>query len=312
MGYRHNTFIHPIESSSYSIKLLLRFQSLPIPKIPANRYHRHAVTWVWAVLDINKCGYQTATKHRQQHLVVPEFVKAAIGIKIMAVFVLNIIQPPRGCRGSQHTMMHPHHRLIILADNIWKAWLIQPQKRNNRRGTKLPKIQARLFLRPVIHDAHRHILVGYLPIEVGDQVGGLNLPPRLVLRFIGEPDGLLKCHIATGVAYVPDNKSAGLGCVSFPGILVRTCPNNKTSFIVRYPSRQIAMDDTVNRRNVFIGAAVIAIRRNHLMPIGQWRTRQIVLAGKFLIFDAPINTTPKHDPQLKHVLGGCVIHSPPS
>lgn len=99
MGYRHNTFIHPIESSSYSIKLLLRFQSLPIPKIPANRYHRHAVTWVWAVLDINKCGYQTATKHRQQHLVVPEFVKAAIGIKIMAVFVLNIIQPPRGCRG---------------------------------------------------------------------------------------------------------------------------------------------------------------------------------------------------------------------
>ena len=64
---------------------------LLFPKIPANGYHRHAVTCVGGVLDIDKCGYKTAMKYWQQQFVVPEIVKAAIGVKIMAILVKNII-----------------------------------------------------------------------------------------------------------------------------------------------------------------------------------------------------------------------------
>jgi hypothetical protein len=60
-------------------------------KVPADRYHRHPVTIVGAVLDTDKCGYRSAMKHWQQELVVPEFVKASIGVKIMAILMKKII-----------------------------------------------------------------------------------------------------------------------------------------------------------------------------------------------------------------------------
>jgi len=65
--------------------------SLLFSKISTNRNHWHAVTIVGGVLDIDKCGYQTVMKHWQQDFVVPEFVKAAVGVKIMAVLMKNII-----------------------------------------------------------------------------------------------------------------------------------------------------------------------------------------------------------------------------
>jgi hypothetical protein len=58
--------------------------------IPANGYHRHSVTFVGGILDIDKRRYQIAMKHWQQQFVVPEFVKAAIGIKIVAILVNNV------------------------------------------------------------------------------------------------------------------------------------------------------------------------------------------------------------------------------
>jgi hypothetical protein len=65
--------------------------SLLSSEIPTDRYHRHSITCVWAVLDIDKCRYRAAMKNRQQELVVPEFVKAAIGVKIMAILMKKII-----------------------------------------------------------------------------------------------------------------------------------------------------------------------------------------------------------------------------